>query len=230
MLLGCVAPIREERSFGPAWPGAGAATETTQERRDAGVVVRASASGATLDVAVVRVTECRTVTVTAEMFREVEVRRSFSHPEQQERNFAMAILLLTGAGLVAFSADALACPRASGNCKDLVSSAAAPIPGVAAGLSLIPVAFAAINAILVQGTRRIERTPAATDFGAWSPCETRPLADEKVTVSVGDRQISALTGVDGHAAIEAPALAPSGAASAVVTHAGSPEVTVPLVR
>jgi hypothetical protein len=162
------------------------------------------------------------------MFREVEVRRSFSDPELQERNFAAAIGLLTVAGLAALSASVLACPTASGDCKNLASSAAAPVTEVAAGLSLIPVTLVAINAIRVQDSRRIERAPAATEFGLWSPCEIRPLAAEEVTVSAGDRQVHAITGADGHAAIELSSLAASGARSAVVTHAGSPEVTVPL--
>jgi hypothetical protein len=225
--VGCIAPIGEERSYGAAWPAADARTETTEERRDAGPTVRATVDGKSLDVAVERITECRKATVTDRMLHEVVIRRSFADPAPQAWDAAATLLLLTGAGLAALDADMLSCPRGPAGCRDESSSASAPVILAAVGLSLIPLAFATYNWIRVQDDWRIEPAPAATEAGAWSPCETRPMSDEEVALVIGDREVRvAKTGADGHAVMEWPPLAATGGETAVVKHKGTPDVLI----
>jgi hypothetical protein len=228
--IGCIATIREQRVYGPALPADDARTETVQERRDAGSFVRASATGTTLAVTVERVTECRKVTMADKTFREVEIRRSFVSSTPQEWDAAAALLLLGAAGFLEFNADQLACSSGASGCKNLNSSASASVAVAAGGLSLVPLALLAYNAVRVQDERRTEPAAPLREAGVWFACETRPMSGEEVRVVAGgaDRETRATTDADGHAVVDLSKIPAAGSATALVKHAGSADVAVVL--
>ncbi len=225
---GCVAPIQEQRSYGPSWPSADSRRQKTEEQRDAGPVVRASATGKLVEVTVMQQTECRTVTVTDPMVREVVTRRSFADRAPQDIDAAAAVLLLVGSGFALYDSEALACdPKDPAGCRDRASSAIEPMAIAAAVLALIPLGLATYNVARARDDRRVERAEPAVEAGPWSVCKARPLGDEKVEVVVGDREARAITGADGRAIVDLSPLVTAGAeTAAVVKHAGSPDVAL----
>ncbi len=148
MLGGCVAQIGETRLYGAPRPAPGASSEAITERR------------AGMDGAV----ECRDVTVTGPMLREVEIRRSFTNGAQ-DRNAALAMLLGGGIGLVAYGQDKVQCPAQGGGCSDPTNAGYALL-----GLAAIPLGFLAYNALAVRASRTIESSAPETRMGSWGAC------------------------------------------------------------
>jgi hypothetical protein len=224
---GCIAEIKEERGYGAARPAPGATEETSEEKRTAPSEVRASASGSKIEVHVVEPTECREVFATADMVREVDVRRSFADPKVQQWDLAIALLTGAAAGLMAYTGSGPG-PFTSPK-QNQISSAAGAFEWPLIGLATIPMAFVAINAARVQGSRRIERAEPERSVGPWATCATRPLEHEDVTVSVGGKELHATTGAEGIAMVDLSAVMPGAIGSqAVVRHTGSDDVTLTL--
>jgi hypothetical protein len=148
VLGGCVARIGETRLYGPARPAPDARSEVITERQ-AGV-----------DGAV----ECRDVTVTGPMIREVDIRRSFVG-DAQDRNAALAMLLGGGIGLIAYGQDKVQCPSQGGGCSDPTNAGYALL-----ALAAVPLGFLAYNALAVQDTRFIERVAPEEQAGRWQGC------------------------------------------------------------
>jgi len=148
ILGGCVASIREERLNGGARPEMGARAEVVTQRQE-------GSDGAV---------ECRDVTVTAPMVREVDIRRSFADGAQ-DRNAALAMLLGGGIGLLAYGQDQVQCPEKGGRCSDATDAAYALL-----GLAAIPLALLAYNAIAVQDRRIVERVAPDATTGPWHAC------------------------------------------------------------
>jgi hypothetical protein len=156
-LAGCVATIKEARLEGAARPSQDALMEMITQRQ-AGID-----GGA----------ECRNVTFTAPMVREVVIRRSFADGAQ-DRNGAFAMLLGGGIGLLAYGQDKVVCPQHGGGCSD-ATNAAYLLLGVAA----IPIALLAYNAIVVQDSRILERVPPEPRPGPWYACDATDTDKEE---------------------------------------------------
>lgn len=147
-LGGCVAQIGEIRLYGASRPAPGARAEGITERRTG------------VDGAV----ECRDVTVTGPMIREVEIRRSFTDGAQ-DRNAALAMLLGGGIGLLAYGQDKVQCPGQGGGCSDPTNAGYALL-----GAAAIPLGFLAYNALAVRDSRTIESTAPEARMGPWGAC------------------------------------------------------------
>jgi len=226
-LPGCIAAIKEERGYGAARPAPGAVEEASQEKRVAPTEVSASASGSKIEVHVVEPTECREVAATADMVREVDVRRSFVDPKVQQWDLALALLTGAAAGLMAYTGSGPG-PFTSPN-QNQISAAAGAFEWPLIGLATIPMAFVAYNAARVQDSQRLERAEPERSAGPWSTCATRPLPHEDVTVSIAGKELHATTGADGIAMVDVSTLMPGAiGAQALVRHAGSDDVTLTL--
>jgi hypothetical protein len=147
-LGGCVAQIREARLYG--------APRAAPDARSVGTTERRTGS----DGAV----ECRDVTVTGPMIREVEIRRSLADGAQ-DRNAAFAMLLGGGIGLIAYGQDTVQCPGQGGGCSDPTNAGYALL-----GLAAIPLGFLVYNALAVRDSRTIEATEPETRMGPWQAC------------------------------------------------------------
>jgi len=148
LLGGCVAQIKETRLDGAARPAPGARSEVVTERRG-------GTAGAD---------ECRDVAVTTSMIRDVEIRRSFADGAQ-ETNFAIAMLLGGGIGLLAYGQDHVQCPQQGGGCSDPTNAAY-----VLLGASAIPLAMLAYNALAVRDAHLVERVAPEASPGPWRGC------------------------------------------------------------
>jgi hypothetical protein len=145
-VAGC-APIQELRLYGPARPEVGARVEVTTDQR-------AGSDGSS---------ECRDVTSTAPMVRDVEIRRSFAD-DTQERDGALAMLLGAGVGALVFAQSQ------QGGCSGGACSAPAVSAGVVLGVAAIPVAFLLYNTEAVQDRRIVEPVEPEVRRGAWRAC------------------------------------------------------------
>jgi hypothetical protein len=150
VLTGC-APIQETRLEGPARPEVGARVERTVERR-------VDADG---------IAECREVTRTGPMVRDVVIRRSFAD-QTQERDAAVAMLLGAGVGALVFAQSQNA------SCSGGACSAPAVSAGIVAAVAAIPVAFLLYNAVAVQDRGRVEPVASEMSSGAWRACSAAP--------------------------------------------------------
>jgi hypothetical protein len=225
--MACVARVTEVRAEGAARPAPDAQTETSQERRAGGSDISTSTNGATLDVTVSQVTECRDVTSTERMVREVDIRRSFANPEAQSWDVALTSLAIAGSAFLFYNSEGpWAC---ASSCSDTVGYNSAPFALAVGALAAIPLAFVAYNAARVQDESRIEAAPPASETGAWSACERRPLPDQDVVVMAGDSPLRARTGADGRASFAMSFVRAAAKTSTVtIQHAGSPDVVVDL--
>jgi hypothetical protein len=159
---GCIAEIHEERLFGAPHTLAVSRSETIEERH----VDDATPGG-----------ECRQVTLTYPMVRDVTVRRFFAD-DGQTRNVALATLLGAGIAFLAYGANQSACSKTTGVCPDfaLVTTAEAALLAAAA----IPIAFIGYNAIRVQDARTFEYVTPVWKPGTPAPCSpTSPAEDER---------------------------------------------------
>jgi hypothetical protein len=225
--LGCIAHVQEQRDFGAARPAPDAEVTTSRETRPAPARIEATAHGASLDVRVVRSTECRSVTHMTSTIREVDVRRSFTDPRPQEWDVAAMLLLGGAAGFLAYDADGpWACNSSASSCSGAVGQGVKPVAFGLGFLAAVPLAFVAYNAVRAQDDRYLERTGPTEELGTWEECGTAPASGEPVSVAVGSATLHATTGADGRATFDLSALVGAGATRAVVRHAGSDDLTV----
>ncbi len=145
--VGGCAPIQETRLYGPARPEVRASVEVTTEQRG-------GSDGSS---------ECRDVTSTAPMVRDVELRRSFADATQ-ERDGALAMLLGAGVGALVFAQSQ------QGGCSGGACSAPAVSAGVVLGVAAIPLAFLLYNAAAVQDRRTVEPVAPEVRPGPWRAC------------------------------------------------------------
>ncbi|HEY5242884.1 MAG TPA: hypothetical protein VIJ22_15500, partial [Polyangiaceae bacterium] len=145
--VGGCAQIQELRLYGPARPEVSARVEVTTEQR-------AGTDGSS---------ECRDVTSTAPMVRDVELRRSFAD-DTQERDGALAMLLGAGGGVLVFAQSQ------QGGCSGGACSAPAVSAGVVLGVAAIPLAFLFYNAAAAQDRRIVEPVAPEVRPGAWRAC------------------------------------------------------------
>ena len=145
-LAGC-ATIHETHLEGPARPDPSAHAEVTTESR-------VGTDGAT---------ECREVTRTGPMVRDVVVRRSFAD-ETQEHDAAVAMLLGAGSGALVFAQSQ------QGSCSGGACAAPSVSAVVVAAIAAVPVAFLAYNAVHVQDSRLTVPVAPEVTTGEWHPC------------------------------------------------------------
>ncbi|MGD0524285.1 MAG: hypothetical protein ABSE49_04025 [Polyangiaceae bacterium] len=145
-LAGC-ATIHETRLEGPARPEPSAHAEVTTESR-------AGAEGAT---------ECREVTRTGPMVKDVVVRRSFAD-ETQEHDAAVAMLLGAGSGALVFAQSQQT------SCSGGACSAPSVSAVVVAAIAAVPLAFVAYNAVHVQDRRLTVPVAPEVTTGEWHAC------------------------------------------------------------
>jgi hypothetical protein len=145
--LAACAPITETRLEGPARPEPSARAEVTTESR-------AGADGAA---------ECRAVTRTAPMVRDVVVRRSFAD-QTQERDAAVSMLLGAGSGALVFAQSQ------QGSCSGGACAAPSVSAVVVAAIAAVPLAFLAYNAVRVQDSRLTVPVGPEVTTGEWRPC------------------------------------------------------------
>jgi hypothetical protein len=223
-LGGCVAQIREDRIYGPPRLSSDSSSQVVTERHDAPPTLVATAQGLRIEATVTQETECRDVTVTSPVVRDVEIARTFAD-DAQNRNAALSILAGTAVGLIAYGEDQASCATAACNTPVSVKTAAV----LTASAAAVPLAFLAYNALRVQNGHGVEETTPAMAPGPWRPCDARPLHDEPVSVNVADRTLSARTDPQGHAVIDVPPdVVLAGSTIAVVRHSGSADVAVAL--
>lgn len=160
---GCIATVQETRAYGVSRPAPRAEVIATEERT-------ASPTGE----------QCRTVTTTTQVVREVDIRRSFVDPRSQEVDVALAVLAGIGSAFVAYDGTQRSCQTVSLVClsassaagADKSASAAWPIAAATAALAAIPLGFVVYNAARVQSEVRTEPAPPITEVSPWQPCET----------------------------------------------------------
>ncbi|HEY3816896.1 MAG TPA: hypothetical protein VGL81_06990 [Polyangiaceae bacterium] len=153
--LGACAPIQEERLYGPPRPEVSSRAEVTVEHRT-------NESGTA---------ECRDVTRTAPMVRNVVIRRSFAD-DTQEHDGAVAMLLGGGIGTLVFARSQMQ------SCSGGACSAPTVAAAVTLGVAAIPLAFLAYNALAVQDRRVVERVPPEVRAGDWRSCSAPPHPGE----------------------------------------------------
>jgi hypothetical protein len=165
---GCIAEIHEERLFGAPHTLAVSRSETIEERH----VDDATPGG-----------ECRQVTLTYPIVRDVTVRRVFAD-DGQTRNVALATLLGAGIAFLAYGANQSACSKTTGACPDfaLVTTAEATLLALAA----IPIAFIGYNAIRVQDARTFEYVTPVWKPGTPAPCNSSATMDDERRVGQED--------------------------------------------
>jgi hypothetical protein len=224
---GCVASIKENRLYGASRPRFDGAPDVIHERKPDEDVLRATVDGSTLDVSVVRASECRDIHVTSRV-QDVAVRRSFAD-DAQERNGALALLFGAGAGLLQYSADQVNCPSGSACWSTMISAEYGLL-----ALAAIPVGFVIYNALRVRDGRAVEPAPPEVRQSAWRTCGAEPLADESVAISIGSLELVRETDATGHAWVDLGALARDAGEpeerKARVRHSGSRDLVVDLAR
>ncbi|HTS02670.1 MAG TPA: hypothetical protein VMN04_09115 [Thermoanaerobaculia bacterium] len=229
--VGCVAAIHEERVVGAERTTARSREEIAHERRPAGQVLTAERHGEAISVRVEAIDDCRDVRTTGDMVRDVHLVRSFAD-DAQERNVASAFLLAAAVGVLAYAANQPTCPPEQGGCS--VGAATAGEYALV-GLSAVPLAFVAYNALRVRDVHITEAAPSRVDDGEWRPCGRTPAPGEPIEIVAGERIYRGVTDADGRLAVSMAALEGAGPAGptpsrVLVRHPGTGDVLLDVSR
>jgi hypothetical protein len=151
---GCIARIGELRLYGAAAPSMTAPSRVVEERAPSSRSEDVPADVPDADV-------CREVRVTP-MTRQLDVRRYFLD-DAQDQNAAVALLLGTAIGFLAFGATQVNC---TGACSSAVSTGTYSMLGLAA----IPIGMIIYNAVRAQDSHLVDPVAPETLPGPWHPC------------------------------------------------------------
>lgn len=236
---GCVPKVDTQEVKGPASPDPQGQSTTLKERQDAAPELSASSSGSAVDIQLNRRTECRDVVVSPTIQERTEQRTLSGGSTSHYLNGATAAIL-GGVGAYLAFGKCTKTPDATQNnpspqerdCTSDEASGRKTGGYVVMGLAAIPLALIVVNVIRARDEKTVGPGEPMKTPGSWQTCETKPIANEPVSMNVGATTLRGTTGDDGRVRFDLNAVEPSAelvrSPSATIRHEGTKEVLVDL--
>jgi hypothetical protein len=237
--VGCVPKVETQEVKGPASPDPHGRSTTLKERQDTAPELSASSSGTAVDVQLQRRTECRDVVVSPTIQERTE-ERTLSGGSSSHYLNGGAAAVLGGVGAFLAFGKCTTTPDATQNnpspqerdCTSGEASGRKTGGYVVMGLAAIPLALIVVNVIRARDQRTVGSGDPMKTPANWQTCETKPIANEPVSISVGRSTLRGTTGSDGHVTFDLNAVEPTTelvrSPSATVHHDGTRDTPVDL--